>query len=146
MSNFDKHDKVNYAVTNANFTLNKIERKVTKTLMDDDKVECVYLTNYQSQENEKGAICLEALVNDTASYVNYESLVEKINRDFEKINTTDILVDFSFDYVRNYSIIALNPSEVHRVERLTESSIIFDKSENIKYYYETDRLYKLQKN
>ena len=102
--------------------------KVTKTLMDDDKVDCVYLTNYQRQENDKGAICLVALVNATASYVNYESLVEKINRDFEKINTTDILIDFDFGYVSDYSVTALNPSDVHRVERLTESSIIFDKS------------------
>ena len=102
--------------------------KVTKTLMEDDKVDCVYLTNYQRQENDKGAICLVALVSDTASYVNYESLIEKINRDFEKNNTTDVLVDINFGYVSDYSITALNPSDVHRVERLTESSIIFDKS------------------
>ncbi len=38
MSNFDKHDKVNYAVTNANFTLNKIERKVTLDLTIDTKI------------------------------------------------------------------------------------------------------------
>ena len=37
-SNFDKHDKVNYAVTNANFTLNKIERKVTLDLTIDTKI------------------------------------------------------------------------------------------------------------
>ena len=38
MSNFDKHDKVNYAVTNANFTLNKEERKVTLDLTIDTKI------------------------------------------------------------------------------------------------------------
>ncbi len=38
MSNFDKHDKVNYAVTNANFTLNKKERKVTLDLSIDTKI------------------------------------------------------------------------------------------------------------
>ena len=38
MSNFDKHDKVNYAVTNSNFTLNKIERKVTLDLTIDTKI------------------------------------------------------------------------------------------------------------
>lgn len=38
MSNFDKHDKVNYAVTNANFTLNKLERKVTLDLTIDTKI------------------------------------------------------------------------------------------------------------
>ena len=38
MSTFDKHDKVNYAVTNANFELNKEERKVTLDLTIDTKI------------------------------------------------------------------------------------------------------------
>lgn len=46
----------------------------------------------------------------------------------EEINTIDILVDFNFGYVTDYSITALNLSDVHRVERLKESRIIFDKS------------------
>ena len=69
-----------------------------------------------------------ALLNDNAYYLDYELLLEKINRDFEENNTTGIVVDFDSDHVSNYSVIALNPSEVYRVERLTESSIIFDKS------------------
>ena len=102
--------------------------KVTKKLYDDDNVDCVYITNYQSQENDKGAICLVVLLNDNAYRLDYEFLLEKVNRDFEKNNITGITVDFGSDHVSNYSVIALNPSEVHRVERLTESSIIFDKS------------------
>ncbi len=35
MSTFDKHDKVNYAVTNADFTMNKEERKITLSLTID---------------------------------------------------------------------------------------------------------------
>lgn len=38
LSTFDKHDKVNYAVTNANFELNKEERKVTLDLTIDTKI------------------------------------------------------------------------------------------------------------
>ena len=102
--------------------------KVTKKLYDDDNVDCVYITNYQSQENDKGAICLVVLLNDNTYRLDYEFLLEKVNRDFEKNNITGITVDFGSDHVSNYSVIALNPSEVHRVERLTESSIIFDKS------------------
>ncbi len=102
--------------------------KVTKKLFDDDNVDCVYITNYQSQENDKGTICLVVLLNDNAYYLDYELLLEKINRDFEENNITGITVDFNSDHVSNYSVIALNPSEVYRVERLTESSIIFDKS------------------
>lgn len=38
MSTFDKHDKVNYAVTNADFTMNKEERKVTLSLTIDREI------------------------------------------------------------------------------------------------------------
>ena len=38
MSTFDKHDKVNYAVTNADFILNKEERKVTLNLTRDREI------------------------------------------------------------------------------------------------------------
>ena len=38
MSTFDKHDKVNYAVTNAEFKLNKEERKITLDLTIDTKI------------------------------------------------------------------------------------------------------------
>lgn len=38
VSTFDKHDKVNYAVTNANFIINKEERKVTLDLTIDTKI------------------------------------------------------------------------------------------------------------
>ena len=38
MSTFDKHDKVNYAVTNADFTINKEIRKATLDLTIDTKI------------------------------------------------------------------------------------------------------------
>ncbi len=38
LSTFDKHDKVNYAVTNADFKLDKEERKVTLNLTIDTKI------------------------------------------------------------------------------------------------------------
>lgn len=38
LSTFDKHDKVNYAVTNANFKLDKEERKVVLDLTIDTKI------------------------------------------------------------------------------------------------------------
>lgn len=38
ISTFDKHDKVNYAVTNSKFKLNKEERKVTLDLTIDTKI------------------------------------------------------------------------------------------------------------
>ena len=38
LSTFDKHDKVNYAVTNSKFSLNKEERKVTLDLTIDTKI------------------------------------------------------------------------------------------------------------
>ncbi|MBP3502991.1 MAG: HD domain-containing protein [Clostridia bacterium] len=38
LSTFDKHDKVNYAVTNANFTIDKNQRKVILNLKIDTKI------------------------------------------------------------------------------------------------------------
>lgn len=38
ISTFDKHDKVNYAVTNANFTMNKEEKKVILDLKIDTEI------------------------------------------------------------------------------------------------------------
>lgn len=38
ISSFDKHDKVNYAVTNADFIINKEERKVTLSLTIDTEI------------------------------------------------------------------------------------------------------------
>ena len=38
ISTFDKHDKVNYAVTNSEFTINKKERKATLNLTIDTKI------------------------------------------------------------------------------------------------------------
>lgn len=38
IQNFDKHDKVNYAVTDSEFTLNKQERKITLSLTIDNKI------------------------------------------------------------------------------------------------------------
>ncbi len=96
--------------------------------METDKIDCVYITNYQSQENDKGIICLVALLDNNVYCLDYELLLERINKDFEKNNTTGIIVEFDYGYVTDYSTAALNPSDVHRVERLTESSIIFDKS------------------
>ena len=38
LSTFDKHDRVNYAVTDANLTLDEKERKITLTLIIDNKI------------------------------------------------------------------------------------------------------------
>ena len=46
MSTFDKHDKVNYAVTNADFTINKETRKATLDLTIDTKI-CAVLDYFE---------------------------------------------------------------------------------------------------
>ena len=90
--------KVELSVEEHKFLVDELG-KVIKALRDDDKVDCVYITNYQDQENDRGAICLVALVSDTISDANYESLKEKLHSDFEKNNTTNISVNSNFDYV-----------------------------------------------
>ena len=73
MSTFDKHDKVNYAVTNAEFRLSKEERKVTLDLTIDTKISPVLdyfeifmdrtmMSKYAAKYLE---IWFELIINDT---------------------------------------------------------------------------------
>lgn len=122
--------KIELSKQDHKFLINVLE-KMLKILTNYDTVECVYLTNYQSQENNKGTIDVMVLVNDFARKKSYKSIIRKINNKFLEINKTDVLVNFDFDYVSEYSIDATTSNEVYKIERLIESSIIFDKSGRI---------------
>ena len=68
ISTFDKHDKVNYAVTNAEFTISKEERKATLNLTIDTKISPVldYFETMMSKHAAKYlGIWFELIINDT---------------------------------------------------------------------------------
>lgn len=102
--------------------------KVIEDLYKDENIDCIYQLNYQTEDYEKGAIKLVVLLNDGINYYEYEELINKLSERFNKINKTEINIWFDYGYVDDYEIIALNPSEVHREERLLSSTILFDKS------------------
>ena len=99
-----------------------------KKLLEDDNIDCAYLTGYQNCNSEGSKLNIVVLLNPGVDYYHYDRLIEQINKEINDNNNTNIIMDFTCDYAHRYSIVALNPSEVHRVESLVLSSIIFDKS------------------
>ena len=67
--------------------------------------------------------------------------MEKLNSKIAKGNKTGVNVAFDYDYEDRYSTTALNPSEVHRVEQLVESKILFDKTGNVSRVKEAMKKY-----
>ena len=57
--------------------------------------------------------------------------MEKLNSKIAEGNKTGVNVAFDYDYENRYSTTAMNSSEVHRVEQLVESKILFDKTGNV---------------
>ena len=112
-------------------------KKVIKILANDDYVDSVFMTNFITETNEKGEISFVVLLDsyvdyyDVDYYDRFKFFLETINDKFKNNSNIGIDVYFGCDYLSDYSIIPLNPSEVRRIEILTESSIIFDKSGTI---------------
>lgn len=59
------------------------------------------------------------VLNNNAHYLDYEVILDRIDKHLEKNNTTGINIDFDYGYF----------SDIYpRIESLIESNIIFDKS------------------
>lgn len=99
-----------------------------KGLYKDDNIDSVYLTNYQDPKHSKGTLKIVVLLESGADYYTYDRLMEKLNSKIAESNKTGVNVAFDYDYENRYSTTAMNPSEVHRVEQLVESKILFDKT------------------
>lgn len=107
--------------------LSKSISDIVKELYNDNNIDSVYITNYQDSNNSKGALCVVALLDSEKNEYAYSRLMDKLNQRVKNENETSVNVVFGYDYSNSYSTIAMNPSEVHRVERLVESTILFDK-------------------
>lgn len=112
------------------FLSQKISNIVSE-LYKDDKIDSVYLTNYQDSDHSKGTLNLVVLLDFVADCHAYDNLIKELNSKIAESNKTGVNIVFHWDYVHNYSRIALNSSEVLRVEQLLESTILFDKSRHI---------------
>ena len=112
-----------------------------KKLYKDDNINSIYLTNYQSSKHSKGTLKIVVLLEPEADYYDYEQLMRKLNLKIFNGNKIDINVVFDCDYENNYSTIALNPSEVLRIEELVESTILFDKTGSLSRIKKTSNKY-----
>ena len=87
-----------------------------KGLYKDDNIDSVYLTNYQDSKHSKGTLNIVVILESGADYYTYDRLMEKLNSKIAEGNKTGVNVAFDYDYENRYSTIAMNPSEVYRVE------------------------------
>ncbi len=112
-----------------------------KGLYKDDNIDSVYLTNYQDSKHSKGTLNIVVLLESGADYYTYDRLMEKLNSKIAEGNKTGVNVAFDYDYENRYSTTAMNPSEVHRVEQLVESKILFDKTGKLSRVQEVMKKY-----
>ena len=114
---------------------------VIKDLYKDDNVDSIYLTNYQDSNSNKGTLNIVVLLKPEADYFSYDQLTDKLNSKIAVSNNTGVNVAFDYDYENRYSTTAMNPSEVHRVEQLVESTILFDKTGKLSRVQEVMKKY-----
>lgn len=104
-----------------------LSQELTDTIQElykDDNIDSIYLTSYQDSKHSKGTLNIVVLLESRSDYYTYAQLMEKLNSKIAIDNKTGVNVAFDCDYENRYS----NPSEVHRVEELVESTILFDKT------------------
>lgn len=128
-----------------------LSQELTDTIEElykDNNIRSVYLTNYQDLKHNKGTLNIVILIEPGEYCYNYDILMKKLNSKIAEKNKTGVNVAFVYDYENNYSTIAMSPSEVHRVEQLVESKILFDKTgelsrvqEEMKNYYHLYKFY-----
>lgn len=104
---------------------------IVSKLYKDSNIDSVYLTNYQDSDYSKGTLNILVLLESEADYYTYDRLMRKYNSKIAEGNKTGVRVAFECDYMDIYSTIPMNSNEVHSVEQLVESTILFDKSGNV---------------
>ena len=114
---------------------------IIEGLYEDDNINSVYLTNYQSPEYSNGVLNITVLLKPGVDYYSYDRIMEDLNSIIAESNKTGVYVAFEVGYEDKYSVIAMNPSEVHCVEELVESTILFDKSGNLSEVKEAMKKY-----
>ena len=109
---------------------------VIKKLYADNNIDAAYIVNYQANKPMKGEIGVYFLLGRYVNEDEYEKIVDKLNEEIEKNNKTKVKVFFECSFESKYVVVAMNNSEICRVERLKESTILFDKTGHLTYVYD----------
>lgn len=133
-------ERINLTDAEHSFLTQKITETI-KELYNDENIDSIYLTNYQNPDNSKGTLNIIVLLKSGVDYFTYDQLMDEINSQISIGNNTNVKVAFDYDYLHRYSITAMNPSEVHRVEQLVESTILFDKTGKLSRVQEVMKKY-----
>ena len=116
-----------------------LSQELTNTITElckDDNITSVYITNYQDSDNIKGSLEVMILLNSGADYYHYEYLMDKLNSKIALDNKTGVNISFECGYESVYSTTATNPRLVCRAEQLAESTILFDKTGELRVIQE----------
>lgn len=133
-------ERVNLTDEEHSFLSEKLTDTI-KGLYNDDNIDSIYITNYQDSNSNKGTLNIVVLLKPEADYFTYDQLTDKLNSKIAMSNNTGVNVAFDYDYENRYSTTAMNPSEVHRVEQLVESTILFDKTGKLSRVQEVMKKY-----
>ena len=100
-------------------------------LYEDDEIDSAYLVNYHSPYNTKGTLKVVLLLNYGANYLKYANLIDELNNKMAASNTDGPNVIYSYNYLDRYLNMSSKNGEMYRGEELAESTILFDKSEQL---------------
>ncbi len=119
---------------------------VINELYKDDNIESIYVTNRQGLGEEKGIIYVTIILNpsakSSANDYNYFKITSALTiAALSKLKNTGFTVAYNFDYVDRYSTIPMNSHETYNIEKLAESTIIFDKTGDLNRVQEETKNY-----
>ena len=122
--------KINITKEQTN-NLSKELAKITFNLMGNESVECIYFIPYVSlDENEETTIYV-TIVGDYAHLGDLEQRLSEYNvlhQSQECVDKYTSKIELSVDDSRNYTSTAASPAELARLNYLSNSTILYDKT------------------
>lgn len=109
-------------------TLTKLITSEVNTLYADDNIDCVYMMGHQTEQKGRGSIQITVLLKNGVHSFPYREMINRINCMMDKKNSTEIDVYFKYGHVQDNLMVAFQPQDLSRLERLAVSDILFDKS------------------
>ncbi len=109
-------------------TLTNLITSEVNALYTDNNIDCVYMISDQTEQKESGSIQITILLKNGVHSFPYCEMINRINRMIDKKNPTKIDVYFQYGHVQDNLMVAFQPQDLSRLERLAVSDILFDKS------------------
>ena len=116
---------------NENESIINLLSEPIRKIYENENVDCVYITNYQTPDDRKGIIKVYSLLNDRIHDYEYGCLINQMKEEVNSKNKTEADILFLYDFIDKYSKTPFDGNETYRLEELSEASIIFDKTGNI---------------